>query len=218
LNKQIQVFFISLLVFSVGISMGIFLTNYKVDSASENLQLLKTSLSDILLFSTYPKEIPCNIQEEFIKDMDGAMIPLWDKVVSMEEEGIFNREYYSLKKELIETRLRYWVISENIRKNCNLNITTILQIYNTEEECKLCANQGYVLEHLKYMAGNGYLIISPIDIDEDIPMIDLTLDVFNITEVPSIIIDGEIVFSGFTPEAQLKSFICEKYNNSLEMC
>ncbi len=213
-------FFIALGIISFALFVG---SNFQTDRMLKLESDLKTmnarmlDLENMEALSTLSND-SCVYLEKQLIDMREQLEDIASQAIAMEQDLKTNtEEYKSLKKNLMATRMRYWILAERMKDTCHSNMTTVLYFYATKTKCEDCLRQGIILEHLNSKLGN-ILMISPVDMDEDLYTINIMKAVYNVTYAPTMIFDREKVFRGLTSEDEILSYLCEKYNNTLQLC
>lgn len=216
----ISSFFITLGIISFALFVGSNLQTDKMLKLEADLKVMNAKMLDIENMETLStlSNDSCAYLEKQIIDMREQLESITAQAIAMEQDLKINtEEYRALKKNLMATRMRYWVLAEKMKDMCKSNTTTVLYFYATRSKCDDCLKQGVILEHLNSKLNNT-LIISPVDMDEGLYTIELTKSVYNVTYAPTMIFDRERVFRGLTSEDQVLAYLCEKYNNSLQLC
>ena len=126
------------------------------------------------------------------------------------------KEFDLLKREYVLSEIRYWLISKNLRDICKDDKVSVLYFYSNDD-CDECRTQGFVLGSLKSIFKDNLLIFS-LDADFKLePMLDVIKNKYNITSVPTLVINDEN-YSGLKNSEELLNIICSRYENKLEGC
>ncbi len=217
--------FITLLIFFLGISLGIIIDNMRV-SYVENLNAQQEiNFEDLQLQSTYinnlKSENSSNVCSAYQAVIEKAVGDLSDSLAEVEEYSQNNRinqaDYSRIQKKYILDNIRYWFLVKTAKKQCRLNTTTILYFYDSK--CTICPNQGVILSYFKKVYGNN-LLVFPINMDygKDLSIVKAIENQFNITSYPSIVFEG-VTYKGFIGKDQLAIMLkraFDKTNNKNE--
>jgi len=207
----IMAFFLSLILFVSGISIGFLLDNLKAQDINSNLQEIEESLkeaeTELLLMDYFEGNFSCDYLMFKSADLGERAQTIGENVVLFEASNQVNLEtYISLKKEYMRILLNNWLTLENIKESCNANYSTILYFYNNNE-CPDCENQGYVLSYYKNLMKENLMIFS-LDAGLNMSSIDLLKYNYNITTYPALVVDGE-VYEGFLDSTSLGQILFE---------
>lgn len=124
--------------------------------------------------------------------------------------------YKDLKRDYSLAQIRYWLLNKKIKETCEPDHVSILYFYSNEE-CVDCGPQGTILIYLKEKLKDKLLVFS-LDADFiDEPMINLLKQTYNITRVPSIVIEDRL-FNELLSKDELIKEICNIYNIKPEIC
>ncbi len=110
-------------------------------------------------------------------------------------------QFYLLLKNYFETK--------KIKEECNENVITILFFYsNNPEYVGLSENEGIVLGFIKKKYGNDKIKVYSLDIDLDLQSISYLKERYNITRIPSLVIENEVY--GYLEKEELEEIIKKK--------
>jgi len=206
------VFTISL--FFIGISLGFFLEGTREDVVERNVLNSEINLLD--------EQLRSRVVEDFDLDCDSAVQSTFDfadKVFSearlLEEYDLassFGNSLKVLHKRYDLLRTMLWIESIRLKEECNRNFHTVVYFYDyATEDIGLKSKQGAlskVLEDLKEKYGEEVLLI-PIAGNLGLESVDLVLSKYNITELPAIIIDENVVIRGLIVIDKLEKIVFE---------
>ena len=216
-DKYIIAGVITILIFSLGLMLGLILEDYRyniVDEINTEQEINHLSLQmQYLYLDVFRNYNNCPILsttlKETIEDLDQSL----SEVIAYEEDN----ENDGIKKNLIMRRyaldnLRYWLLALERKERCDFDIVPILYLYATE--CPSCPNQGAILTYFKKKFGEQVLVF-PINLDlrNEEPMIEITIKQFNLTKFPTMIIDNK-KYEGVIPKEKMGELICNSLQNS----
>jgi len=114
------------------------------------------------------------------------------------------------KKKYVLLKTELWLNSILLKEKCNNPFDTVVYLYSgipgnqaTISEQKIISN---VLKEVKQRKGNKIVLI-PIAGDLDLKIVDLQRRVYNISTVPSIVINENIVLNGFHTREEIESYL-----------
>jgi hypothetical protein len=200
-----QAFLAAAIIFAFGIWMGFLLENYRTSKAGIMFSKDEVDLMDIRLqselYKNHDLEVECtSAVEENMKFGDriyeeGKIFDQQKKANELTEDIIYQH------KKLDLLRVTFWLNSIYIKNKCNStyhNVVYFYQFKNPEMDKK--AEQGVVSEvltNLKEKYGSNVVLI-PLAADNNITSITLLREYYNVTYLPTILIDEEHKIQGTT--------------------
>ncbi|MCD6274940.1 MAG: thioredoxin family protein [Candidatus Aenigmarchaeota archaeon] len=203
-------FFITSTIFFLGIYIGIQLNEAKVTSITldiESLDRIRELQGTNMLLLEILGEKKCIALETYITTIIPEIEKLGSRVVYYENSADSRRynikEYYQLKRDYILFLIRYWTLTKKLERECKQNIPDLIYFYSNKK-CKDCKKQGIILDEIK--KENPDILIFPIDVDLNLSTVDILTTTFNITEVPSLLIDGR-PYLGFRNKDEIEKLL-----------
>lgn len=173
---------------------------YDYKSNLDNIQL------EQLYLTTHQGELNCKILVSTIDEIHNNLAYFWSKLPSKlevyEKYSEIQPEYVKLKRDYTLLSIRTWLLSLDIKKGCSKDIIPALYFYS--KDCDTCINQSYVLDNLKEEVPNFSAFIVDFNLDE--PIVKIIKKVYNVTEVPSFIINDKL-YSGYQSLEKMKKII-----------
>jgi hypothetical protein len=199
---------ITIAVFTSGIFFGIFLSSVKVGELQNSVSELEKKRMEQelnLLLADYLPNKTCDIMAYEVEEMIPQINELAREVTFYEETKKFEeKEYAEAKRDYTISQIRYWLYLERLKSSCNLNVTTLIYFYSNRD-CDLCRDQGVVLDYVKNMHKSDLMIFA-FDTDVELNSIEIIMKSYDIQELPSIIVDGEL-HQGFVGKDSLEDLI-----------
>jgi len=198
---------ITLIIFSLGIGLGYFISNEKYSIIKNDLEELKLQQKDIeleLLLTNSMGENSCNSLKYEIDKLAVLSSKLGDRVGMYDSEMIKNNDFYILKKQYILTLIEFWSYWELFKKNCNSSVNTVLYFYAIKN-CNDCQAQGFVLSFLKDKYPDRIMVFA-LDKDEDLYSLNLLKNMYNVTQAPTLVINNK-KYEGMKDMNQLKELL-----------
>ncbi|MDI6825687.1 MAG: hypothetical protein QMD36_00610 [Candidatus Aenigmarchaeota archaeon] len=166
----------------------------------ENIQL------EQLYLTTHQGELSCKILVSTINEMQNSLAYFWSRLPTKlevyEKYSEIQPEYVKLKRDYTLLSIRAWLLSSDVKKRCGEQIIPALYFYS--KDCNSCINQSYVLDNLKKQNPNFSAFIVDFNLDE--PIVKIIKDVYNVTEVPSFIINDKL-YSGYQSLDRMEKII-----------
>ncbi len=173
---------------------------YDYNQNLENIQL------EQLYLTTHQGELSCKILVSTIDEMHNNLAYFWSRLPSKlevyEKYSEVQPEYVKLKRDYTLLSIRTWLLSLDVKEKCGEEIIPALYFYS--RDCDSCIDQSYVLDNLKEENPNFSAFIVDFNLDE--PIVKIIKNVYNVTEVPSFIIDDKL-YPGYQSLEQMKKII-----------
>lgn len=215
----VKSYYISGLKLGIFIILGLLLINYLIDQKridKLNEEFLENSwdMEDsrlFLLFTNFIKSEDsnsyCDLLGERLIQIANTNTKFLDKLDEYEKVNIFSGDYKKLKTTFSLRNLELFFYYSDYKKSCKENVHYILYFYPNEQECLDCKVQANILDNVRDKCKNTVVFAFPSN--SDVNVINLLVLRYNITQVPSIVIDGKEKLSGvISKENILKTINC----------
>jgi len=204
--KYITVFAITTLVFIVGILVGNYFSNQKLQQIDEIGQDLKTDTVSMELQYDLIAENPCaHINSTPLADELYEMASKLDYMENRLGEDDTNvkalKEYYSLLE------LRHWLFMQKTNKECNQNSALILYFYTNEEDCSKCKEQGFILTWARRNYENVYVYSFDYSIENG--ALDTVKRLFDVQGTPAVVINKN-PYNKFMTKDEIENILQEQ--------
>jgi len=176
----------------------------KISSFEQNINSMELGvlISDALKNET----LSCKFLQGKLNETHLLLNDLGERAVEYEEQSkIKNDDYKQIKKEYNSIRTVYWLTLEKLKTQCNNNYTTILFFYRTLTPCPECRDQGVILSHLSTIRPNTYIV--PVDADEELLIVDMIKEAYEVNMTPTIIIDATTKRTGLISSDEILELI-----------
>lgn len=200
--------FISLLIFMVGIQTGLLLSNEKVRLFENEVQSVRNHVDSLelefLFIDVFGKELSCEYLNNQVilvgneADRMGALLSSYDASRKLDEP------INTTKEDYMSVLIREWLYFEKVKGACHTNATTVVYFYSNNA-CPDCREQGVVLTYFK-QSMKDKLMVFPIDLNVNLPIIQSLRGTFGIAEVPTIVVNG-VKYPGFVDKDRLGSIL-----------
>ena len=198
-------------VFSSGILFGWFLDSNRVTNVQSQIDDLAVNFQNLDLensiYQTFGNEtFSCSIYTTKAESLSKQTDQLAEELNSFKQMNQFQlSKLDSFKKRYTLMNLGFWLQLVNLKKNCDYNSTTILYFYTTKP-CDDCVAQGIVLDTLKRKSPEKLMIFA-IDSDLDLGVVTMLKTKYNVTRVPTLVINEKSKIEGFASQSALKEFL-----------
>ncbi|MEK6836199.1 MAG: hypothetical protein AABX94_00875 [Nanoarchaeota archaeon] len=217
MNSRFRIFLesaiISMLILIIGFSFGLYVESNRNDKIIENYKNYEIQALDLKLQNYYyqimdssscKQAIEQNFQ--FAEDiyLTGLELEKFEELNQITDELLREKKRYSLLK----TEL--WLNTLLLKKKCDASFDTIAYLYAGDTtNSRIVAEQkiiSNVLKDLKKEKGN-LLVLLPVAGDLGLNAVELQKRVHNVTRLPVIIINEEIVLEGFNSIDEIKKYL-----------
>jgi hypothetical protein len=210
---------ITFLIFSLGLTLGMIFEEQRYNWAEDinqeqDVNYLSLQLQ-FLYLNALEEEKNCPVLLQTLQQSVDELSESLSKILQFEKQNsISASDYKTLERRYTLDNLRYWILADQAKTSCDLDIVSILYFYS--DTCDTCPGQGTILTYFKKVFGEKVLIF-PINIDlqEYEPMVEIATALHEITQVPTIIIEGE-KYEGIVKKNQLQSIICNTLESAPE--
>ena len=218
-DKYIVAGIITALIFSLGLTLGFVLEDYRYNLVEDvNIEQETKYLSlqmQYLYLNSFSNADNCQVLATTLKNSVEDLAESLSEVIAYEEEQTtMDSRRTAIMRRYALDNLRYWLLSLESKKKCELDIVPIIYFYSTE--CSSCPNQGTVLTFFKKKFGEQVLVF-PINVDlkNQEPMIEIVMSQFEINKFPTLVIDNK-KYEGVVGQEQLQGIICSSLKESKE--
>ncbi|TKJ17362.1 hypothetical protein CEE44_02400 [Candidatus Woesearchaeota archaeon B3_Woes] len=206
-------------IFLIGILVGYTLTAERTDYLEEISYKQKIDYESLQLQSLYldlsATNVSCHIFNKILETSLNDVGKAQSKVDFYIQETS-KKSYTELKRGYLLAQIRYWLLNQKIKENCQAEHVSVLYFYSNEE-CVECGAQSTVLSYLKEKLKDRLLVFS-LDADfRNEPMVGVLKQTYNITKIPSVVIEDS-VFDKLIGKDDLIQEICKNYKEKPELC
>lgn len=196
-------FVFTLAIFLIGNWFGQNMFKSKINEIEDMQNDFRTQTTSLEVENMFLNQNPCFLFN--LTKLPYELYQIGNRLEFMEENyGKNNPDVLKLKEYYSLIEMRHWLFLNEIMRNCNYNITTILYFYSNTI-CSECEEQGYVLTSLRREYSN--LNVYSFDVDISSSALDMLKQKYNITSTTKLpfIILGDKTFNGITPLETLKN-------------
>lgn len=195
-----QAFLVASLIFWIGLLIGVFFENNRVDVLNDFYSNFESDISDFDLLANviFDSNSSCeqvSKQAVFFADKiyEGAL-----KLEKYEDSNKITRSLFLLHRKYDLLRTRLWIEVIKYNQKCSKKINTVVYLYKYKDPSLTTRGvQGVMSSYLidlkeKY---NDRLILIPISADTNILALDFLRNSYNVSEYPSILVNEKIHIS-----------------------
>jgi hypothetical protein len=218
-NIFVRTAIITTIIFAVGVWIGLWLGETKVNSLETTINNLGEDINNaelqFLLFDVLEKNASCNYMIQTANQLGVESGKMAADVERYENtQKIDDASFHDLKQKYTNTLIRNWVTLEKIKKTCDGKYTTILYFYSNTN-CNRCEEQGMVLSYFKEKLNQNVLIFA-LDSGLGVEAVNVLHDSYGIKQYPAMVINGDI-YQEFKDKADMTRILCN-FNSNLSVC
>jgi len=211
-NFFLYALILTLIVFNLGIFMGYMLENSRVSkinalSIDSELELLDqmTQKNAINLL-----DLGCeSLIEENVKFGDKVFKEA-QQIAKYEEANKLGTEIITQHKRFDLLRSLFWMNSIEIKQKCNSDYHNVIYFYKyNDPSIEQKSKQTFfsnILSQIKENEGSNMMLI-PLSADNNITSINLLIKKYNITELPTILIDEKIKITEVNDSSEIEKYL-----------
>jgi hypothetical protein len=208
----LEVLFLTWLMVGGGLLLGVYLESNRADQVISQYKQLEIGALDLKLQNYYYQimdKSSCTeaINQNFIfADKiygEGLILEQYEKSQKLSNDLMLEQERYALLK----TEL--WLNTILLKEKCSNPFHTVVYLFSQDNSPAMQAEQSAIsktLEQIKKERGNSIVLI-PIAADLGLDSIEMQKRTYNITSLPSIIIDEKYVLPGFSSKEKINSYL-----------
>jgi len=202
---------ITVIVFVAGLLLGYNLDILRTTSILDELKGNELDTESYLVEQAFWESFggdDCSFAQPRLTSISGQLGELGNILNSYEEKSIFEADEFAyLARRYFLLEINAYILEMDLKEECGLDNTVILYFYGTEDTAS--ETQGFILDKL---VGRGEGTVDVYSINQEFegePAIDTLVLYYNITDVPTLIINGETRKEGLTSYAELLALIEE---------
>ncbi|MEM2479013.1 MAG: hypothetical protein QXJ92_02370 [Candidatus Pacearchaeota archaeon] len=186
--RTLYVFILVATIFLLGILLGYYLNEKRIESTEGLGKEISISIDDIELINGISNN-PC-INKDYLNALSEQLDKYAIKLSYLEERlGKESAKIIELKKPYTILMLKHYLAIEEQKEKCNEDYVTILFFYsNKKDEIGLSENEAIILSYIKKKFEN--VMIYALDLNLDLQIINQLKHRYNITKAPALVING----------------------------
>ncbi|MBI5804341.1 hypothetical protein HY450_03795 [Candidatus Pacearchaeota archaeon] len=216
-NEKLKIFVESLLItlvlITIGFTLGFYVEFQRTNKVVENYNNFEIEALDLKLQNYYYQimdRASCEqaIEQNFIFADDLYLRGL--DLEKYEEASQLTENIKSEKKKYVLLKTELWLNSILLKERCGADFDTIVYIYENEPNSngKVSEQQviSNVLKTIKEKKGNSVILL-PIAGDLELNSVDLQKRIYNVTYLPTLIINEKTTLEGFHSEEEIENYL-----------
>lgn len=201
---------ITIAIFVAGLLLGWNLDNVRTSVIMEELQGNELDAESFIIEQSFwdivANENRCDVAEARLNSLSMELSEVGDYLTNYQKKNIFKEgEYRELARRYFLLEIKTYILYYDLKENCEMKNDVILFFYGTNHA--LSEIQGKTLDNI-VDGGNNTLDIFSINNDfEGDAAIETIKIYYNITEVPTLIINNDVKIEGYANYAQIVSHL-----------
>ena len=202
----------SLIIFNIGIFMGYMLESSRIEEINKMYANTEMKILDQIMQGNSMAVLELNC-DSLIKENINFGYEIFEEaqlIQKYEDANIMSDEIISQHKRYDLLRALFWINSVKIKDKCNSDYHTVVYFYQYNEPAiEQKARQRFLsnmLSEIKEKYGEKIMLI-PISADNDIPSINLLVEKYNITELPTILVDEEFKITDADSKEDVEKYL-----------
>jgi len=206
-----QAFFLALLFMFLGLVLGVYLEQMRVDNTSISFYKSETSLYDSFAIGKLSDNPRVSCEDLKLANINFAN-QIYDEAVELEkyeESSKITDSLKTLHRKYDMLRTLLWMNIIDVKKKCgNVNTFVYLYEYNTDDIGKKSKQVVWskILRDLKTEEGDNVMLI-PIAVDQNIVSLDYLLQSYGVEEFPAVLINEKSVLYEHQTVDELKGYL-----------
>ena len=208
----IDALFLTLLILFLGFLLGVYVESYRTGKIIENYKNFEIEALDLKLQNYYYQIMDKASCEEAIEQNFIFADKIYNQGLIIErcEEGNkLTQDILLEKKRYVLLQTELWLNSILLKEKCGDPFHTVVYIYSQQGGVIKDAEQTAIsktLRELKEKSGNEIILI-PIAGNFGLDSVDMQLRIYNVTYLPSVIIDEKHVVESFASVKDLEKYL-----------
>lgn len=211
----VMAFFVTVILMSGILYLGTGLSDHKVNSLRDDVKQIEVEQRSHSLGLQLAESVEgqkCEAMQRWVESSIPEIQDLRQEVAAYESSSkVENRDYELVKKRYMNLVIQNLIEVRQMEQRCGDNRVNIVYMY-TKDNCDRCDDQGTILTYYRRNYQDDVLV-HPLDTDLEMKSIEFMENFYNITEYPSLIIEGE-VYQGFQNKEELGAIVDQKLNQT----
>lgn len=196
----------TVLMVALGILIGLQMDDLRQDQLSNELRQSQLDSETFTVLESYTARSDnnhCELLEVQIPEMGDRSAQLGARLERFEAQNLGDdKDYQFIRNQYYNNQLRLYMALQDHRNECETNQDSILYFFDESTDSE---RQGAVLNEI--VEERDVQVFSFNAEIEDSPIVNVLKADYNITEQPTIVINGEEKYEGFVSEGELQNDI-----------
>ncbi len=202
----------TVLIFSMLVGILLFLENSRVEEVKRTAAEIDVLWNDARLFSEYAANASSGECDYILEENMRLGDRIYNeglKIENYDDASKFTDAILTEKKRYALLDLQFWKNSLEVKKACNSSFSTVIFFYSQYNETDEQKIEDRILWNFKQKCGPKIIYIT-FPADMGLSSINLIKSFYNVTKIPSVVIDEKTVLTGVIPLEELNKYVrCE---------
>src|SRR3989344_5110447 len=202
----------TVIVFLLGVFLGYQLEKSRINNVREEFEIIDLKWDDARLQSLYYQNLEPRFCDSAIEEnLDFADKAYQEglKIEEYEQANFLTNDLELEKRKYALLKVEFWLNSIVLRNKCDADYINLVYFFKNKPDLETEAKQNTqseILKELKEKYGKKLMLI-PLPIDGDISMINIMETTYNISIVPTILINEKRKLEGLQSFEELDAVI-----------
>ncbi len=209
----VESFFVALIILLVGFFIGFIVESARTSSIMDSYRQNEVDQLNLKLLNYYYQIMDrqtCNLSIQQNLIFADQVYGVGLKLEKYEGSRQLSESLTLEKKRYVLLKTELWLNTLLLKEKCGDYFDTIVYFYSNEPANNvLIAEQeiiSNVLRDVKEKRGNTVILL-PIAGDLDLDIVSLQRKIYNVTELPSILINEKIILTGFNSPEEIEKYL-----------
>lgn len=211
----VMAFLVTIIIMGGILYLGDGLSEHKVNSLRDDVKQIEVEQQSHLLGLQLAESVEgqkCEAMTRWVESSVPEIQNLRKEVATYESSSkVDNTDYELVKKRYMNLVMQNLIEVRQMEERCGDERVNVVYIY-TKNDCGRCDDQGTVLTYYRRNYDDKVLV-HPLDTDLDMKSIEFMEDFYNVTEYPTLIVEGE-VYEGFQDRDKLGNILERNLNQT----
>jgi hypothetical protein len=203
-------FLAALFLFIISLGIGYYIENERTtrirDTINDINLAIDSSLTTLIFIQSTKDTKNCAALKSAVYSLWAETNKLRDIIEEQRTNVLISPK--SLNTYYYLTNLKLYLLTKDYKQTCQQNLSNILFFYTAYKDCAECKVQGQLLDELRYICKDKIAVFAfPVDAQE-VSALNVIISYYNITKVPSLVVDDKLISKTLTKEQLLNMVNC----------
>lgn len=214
-KKLVRAGVYTLLIFAAGLLLGFYLDILRIGIVADRTDKAALDVEEFTLMQQYLErnaQNRCGIQQQVLNDVAGQTEELGTRLQTYGSANIFkDDEFKYLTRKYYLSEVRYWMLVEDLRTECNANVSTILFFFTQDDADS--QKQGSVLTEVRENMENPQVFVFSFNTGfKNASIVDLLESDYNVTEPPALVVNSDTIRKGFQNRETVRRLVTANHS------
>ncbi len=200
-------FLITLFIFAAGTYVGFLLDGFRISQSQQLVEDVDLDTQSYIIeskfFDTFGAN-DCNLLAQRMQLLGDNLGELGRTLARYDAKKLSKgKEYQTLRRKYFLFEIQAYTLRKQMSELCPKDKSNVILFFYNSEDNQDSLNQGYVLDTI--VKSRKDLVVFSIDRDFNESVIFTLFKYYNLTQAPSIVINFDNKFEGYTPEWVINS-------------